>query len=101
MFTIKNIDKLYAINAMQVEIMKIQTELDFYRFSFVHENYDSDCSYTLDRYEFDKNKFRGELEVDGGKAHRYDLDLKHLTDPFSFINFLNEVVYDYDITTNK
>jgi hypothetical protein len=101
MLVIRNIDKLYPINAMQVEIKKIQTEPDFYRFNFVHENYDNDCSYTLNRDEFDKNKFKGLLAVDGGKSIRYDIDSKTLVDPFSFIKFLNEILYDYDIITNK
>ena len=49
----------------------------------------------------DKNKFEGNLIVDGGKPNRYDIDSKHLADPFKLISFLNEIVYDYDIITNK
>jgi len=101
MLIIKNIDKLYAINAMQVEILKIQTEPDYYKFTFQHENYQSDLAYTLNRYEFNTNKYRGTLIVDNGNPTRYDLDSKTLVDPFSFIHFLNEVVYDWDVITNK
>lgn len=101
MLVIKNIDKLYAINAMQVEIISIGTESNYYKFIFEHENYHADLAFILNRYEFDKNKFEGNLIVDGGKLNRYDLDSKHLADPFTFIKFLNEVVYDYDIITNK
>ena len=101
MLVIRNIDKLYPINAMQVEITNIVTESNFYKFRFRHESYDSDLKYILNRYGFDKNKFEGTLIVDGGKGNRYDIDSKTLVDPFNFIKFLNEVVYDYDITTNK
>ena len=101
MLVIRNIDKLYAINAMQVEIISIGTESIFYKFKFTHESYDSDLAYILHRHGFDKNKFEGNLIVDGGKPNRYDLDSKHLSDPFKFISFLNEIVYDYDNVTNK
>ena len=101
MLVIRNIDKVYPINAMQVEIISIGTESSFYKFKFTHESYDSDLEYILYRYGFDKNKFEGNLIVDGGNPNRYDLDTKHLADPFKLISFLNEIVYDYDIITNK
>jgi hypothetical protein len=101
MLVIRNIDKLYPINAMQVEITNIVTESNFYKFRFRHESYDSSLIYIINRNGFDKNKFEGGLVVDGGNPNRYDLDAKHLADPFTFIKFLNEIVYDYDIITNK
>lgn len=101
MLVIRNIDKLYPINAMQVEIINIVTESNFYKFKFTHENYNSDLVYILHRYGFDKNRFEGNLIVDGGKPNRYDLNSNSLADPFKFIRFLNNIVHDYDIITNK
>lgn len=102
MLTIKNLDKLLAINSRNAEVMKIETIGDFYKFVFKHDQLNSELVYVMYRYEFDKNVYQGNLMVDGGKQHRYDIESNsHLADPFKFLKFLDDMTYDWDVTTNK
>lgn len=101
MLTIKNIDKLLAINSRAAEVMKIVPYADFYKFVFKHDHLNSELIYVIHRNEFDTNKYQGNLMVDGGKQHRYDIETNSLTDPFMFLKFLDDMTYDWDVTTNK
>ena len=101
MLTIKNLDKLLAINSQNAEVMKIVPYADFYKFVFKHDQLNSELIYVIHRTAFDRNTYQGNLMVDGGKQHRYDIDLKWFENPFMFLKFLDEMTYDWDVTTNK
>ena len=101
MLTIKNIGKILAINSQNAEVMKIETEATHYRLIFKHDHLNSEMVFFIDRDQFDRNKYRGTLWVDGGGPHRYDIEIGSFIDPFRFLKFLDEMTYDWDVTTNK
>ena len=101
MLTIKNIDKLLAINSQNAEVMNVATYVHFYEFTFRHDHLNSELVYIIQRTAFDRNTYQGHLVVDGGKPHRYDIDLKWFENPFTFLKFLDDMTYDWDICTNK
>ena len=101
MLTIKNLDKLLAINSQNAEVMKADTYVHFYEFVFKHDHLNSELKYIIFRTAFDRNTYKGNLVVDGGKSHRYDIEIGSLIDPFRFLKFLDDMTYDWDICTNK
>lgn len=101
MLTIKNFDNILAINSQNAEVMKIETEESHYRLVFKHDQLNSEMVFFINRDEFDKNKYRGTLWVDGRGPHRYDVQFKTFENPFTFLKFLDDMTYDWDVTTNK
>jgi hypothetical protein len=101
MLKIENIDKLLAINSQNAEVMKIETEATHYRLIFKHDHLNSEMVFFIDRDQFDRNKYRGTLWVDGGGPFRYDIEIGSFIDPFRFLKFLDDMTYDWDVSTNK
>lgn len=101
MLTIKNFDKILAINSQNAEVMKIETEPSHFRLIFKHDHLNSEMVFFIDREQFDTNKYRGTLWVDGGGPHRYDIEINSFIDPFRFLKFLDDMAYDWDVCTNK
>ena len=101
MLTIKNLGKILTINSQNAEVMKVEKTHGCYKIIFKHDQLNSELIYIIDRFAFNSKVYSGSLSVDGGKPHRYDIDLKWFENPFTFLKFLDEMTYDWDVTTNK
>ena len=105
MITINNLEKILAINSQDVEIDSCNTFEDYYRLVFFHKNIHSahfsvhmnrkpdsghDDTYTLKLWDGISNN---PLEY---RFAKYDVK-----DPFTLLKYLADVIYDWNIITNK
>jgi hypothetical protein len=105
MLTINNIDKILSINSQDVEVMGWDWHNDYYQFTFEHDNIHSTT------FKVHMNR-----KPDGGDKHsytmklwdninstplEYNFGLHDIKDPFTLLNYLKEVLYDWDNVTNK
>jgi hypothetical protein len=105
MITINNIEKILAINSQKVEVMHFQEYKHFYEFEFIHDNIDS----TTFKVHMNRNpdssgddSFTLKLWDGISNSHlEYYFERKDVKDPFTLLNYLKEVLYDWDNVTNK
>jgi len=105
MITIKNIDKIVSINSQDIEVMDWKQEPDYYEFTFEHDNIHS-TTFTsrMNRHHDwgDTDSYKMRL-WDGISSSplEYNFGLHDVKDPFTLLNYLKEVLYDWDNVTNK
>ena len=105
MLKIDNIEKILAINSQPVEVIGWDCEPDYYQFTFEHDNIHST--------HFKVHMHR-RPQWQGGKEYImelwdyinhtplvYQFTLDNVKDPFTLLNYLKEVLYDWDNVTNK
>jgi hypothetical protein len=105
MLTINNIDKILSINSQDVEVMNWICEPDFYEFKFEHDNIHS----TTFKIHMNRHTDKGDndsytLKLWDGISNlplEYHFGLKDVKDPFALLKYLSDVIYDWDIVTNK
>ena len=107
MITIENIDKILAINSQSVEILTFQKYSNFYEFEFVYDNIHS----TTFKVHMNRTPDSGDISTytlklwDGIRSTstplEYQFELKDINEPFALLKYLADVIYDWDIITNK
>jgi hypothetical protein len=105
MLTINNIDKIFAINSQDVEVMSWDWDNDYYTFDFVHDNiYSAQFRVHMSRYpdKGDNDSYKMEL-WDGINSTplTYNFGLHDVKDPFTLLSYLHDVINDWDNVTNK
>jgi hypothetical protein len=105
MITINNIEKILSINSQNVEVIEWDWEHDYYEFTFEHDNIHSTTfKVHMNRHHDwgDKGSYRMKL-WDGINSTplEYNFGLHDVKDPFTLLNYLKEVLYDWDNVTNK
>jgi hypothetical protein len=105
MITIKNIDKIVSINSQDIEVMDWKQEPDYYQFTFEHDNIHSTTFVAkMNRHHDwgDTDSYRMRL-WDGISSSplEYNFGLHDVKDPFTLLNYLKDVLYDWDNITNK
>ncbi len=105
MLKINNIEKILAINSQPVEVMSWDWDNDYYTFDFVHDNiYSAQFRVHMSRYPESGHKHSYKMELwDGINSTplTYNFGLHDVKDPFTLLNYLKEVLYDWDNVTNK
>ena len=105
MITIENIEKILAINSQDVEVMGWECQSDFYEFKFEHQDiYSTEFKVHMNRKpdSGDKDAYTLKLWDGISSSHlEYNFGLKDVKDPFALLKYLNDVVYDWNIITNK
>ena len=105
MITIKNIDKIVSINSQDIEVMDWNQEPDYYEFKFEHDNIHS-TTFTarMNRHHDwgDTDSYKMRL-WDGISSSplEYNFGLHDIENPFTLLNYLKDVLYDWDNITNK
>jgi len=105
MITINNIDKILSINSQRVEVMHFQEYNSLYEFEFIHENINS----TTFKVHMNRTPCSGDGKSylmklwDGISSSQleYNFELYNVKDPFCLLAYLNDVIHDWDIITNK
>ena len=105
MLVIRNIDKIVSINSQDIEVMDWNQEPDYYEFKFEHDNIHS-TTFTarMSRYPERGHKYSYTMKLwDGINSTplEYNFGLYDVKDPFTLLNYLKEVLYDWDNVTNK
>jgi hypothetical protein len=105
MLVIRNIDKIVSINSQDIEVMDWNQEPDYYEFKFEHENIHS-TTFTarMNRYPERGHKYSYTMKLwDGINSTplEYNFGLHDVKDPFTLLNYLKDVLYDWDNITNK
>ena len=105
MLTIENIEKIGAINTQQVEVLGWDCEPDYYQFLFEHDNiHSTNFKVHMSRKPDagDKHSYKMKLWDDiNSTPLEYNFGLHDVKDPFTLLNYLKEVLYDWDNVTNK
>ena len=105
MITIKNIEKILSINSQNVEVMGWECEPDYYEFTFEHDNiYSTTFKVHMNRKPESGHKYSYTMKLwDGINSTplEYNFGLHDVKDPFTLLNYLKEVLYDWDNVTNK
>ena len=105
MITIKNIEKIGAINSQDIEVIGWDWDNDYYQFLFEHHNiHSTSFKVHMDRHpnRNDKNSFTMKL-WDGinSTPMEYGFGLHDVKDPFSLLSYLKDVISHWDNITNK
>jgi len=105
MITINNIEKILSINSQNIEVMGWECEPDYYQFIFEHDNiYSTNFKVHMSRKPDagDKHSYKMKLWDDiNSTPLEYNFGLHDVKDPFTLLNYLKEVLYDWDNVTNK
>ena len=105
MLTIENIEKIGAINTQQVEVLGWDCEPDYYQFLFEHDNiHSTSFKVHMSRYpdKGDNDSYKMKLwDSINSTPLEYNFGLHDIKDPFTLLNYLKEVLYDWDNVTNK
>jgi hypothetical protein len=105
MITIENIDKILSINSQDIEVMNWLCEPDFYMFVFEHDNIHSTTfKVHMNRYpdRGDSDSYTMKLwDSISSSPLQYNFGLHDIKDPFVLLNYLKDVLYDWDNVTNK
>ena len=105
MLKIDNIDKIISINSQDIEVMDWKQESDYYQFTFEHDNIHSTTfKVHMNRHHDwgDKDSYRMKLwDNINSTPLEYNFGLHDVKDPFTLLNYLKEVLYDWDNVTNK
>ena len=105
MLKIDNIDKILSINVHSVEVIEWDWENDYYEFTFEHDNIHSTTfKVHMNRKHDSGDKHSYKMKLwDGINSTplEYNFGLHDVKDPFTLLNYLKEVLYDWDNVTNK
>ena len=105
MLKIDNIEKILAINSQEVEVIEWDWDNDYYQFTFQHDNiYSTVFKVHMSRYpdKGDSDSYKMKLWDDiNSTPLEYNFGLHDVKDPFTLLNYLKEVLYDWDNVTNK
>jgi len=105
MITIKNIEKIGAINSQQVEVMSWDWDNDYYTFDFVHDNiYSAQFRVHMSRYPESGHKHSYTMKLwdqINSTPLEYNFGLHDVKDPFTLLSYLHDVINDWDNVTNK
>jgi hypothetical protein len=105
MLTIENIEKITSINSQDIEVYGWECEPDYYEFQFEHDNiHSTQFKVHMNRQHSrnDKDSFTMKLWDDiNSTPLEYNFGLHDVKDPFTLLNYLKEVLYDWDNVTNK
>lgn len=105
MLKIDNIDKILAINSQDVEVIEWDWDNDYYQFTFEHDNIHSTTfKVHMNRFPDSPGDDSYGLKLWDGISNNpleYYFELKDVKDPFSLLKYLNDVVFDWNVVTNK
>ena len=105
MLKIDNIEKILAINSQDVEVIEWDWDNDYYQFTFEHDNIHSTYfKVHMNRKPESGHKHSYTMKLwDGINSTplEYNFGLHDVKDPFTLLNYLKEVLYDWDNVTNK
>ena len=105
MITIHNLDKILSINSQHIEIITADQRPDYYEFTFEHDNIHSTTfKVHMNRKPESghKHSYTMKLWDDiNSTPLQYNFGLHDVKDPFTLLNYLKEVLYDWDNVTNK
>jgi hypothetical protein len=105
MLTINNIENILSINSQNIEVMGWECEPDYYQFIFEHDNiHSTSFKVHMSRYpdKGDNDSYKMKLWDDiNSTPLEYNFGLHDVKDPFTLLNYLKEVLYDWDNVTNK
>jgi len=105
MLKINNVEKILAINSQRVEVMHFQEYKSLYEFEFVHDNINSTTfkAHMCRTPCSSDSKFYLMKLWDGisNSQLEYKFELYNVKDPFCLLAYLNDVIHDWDIVTNK
>jgi hypothetical protein len=105
MLTIENIEKIVSINSQAIEVGEFDERPDYYEFAFEHDNIHS----TTFKVHMNRRPSRNDKESytmqlwDGISSTplEYAFGLKEVNNPFALLKYLNDVVFDWNVVTNK
>lgn len=105
MLKIDNIEKILSINSQDVEVIEWDWDNDYYEFTFEHDNIHS----TTFKVHMNRKPDSGDNDSYTMKLWdninstplEYNFGLHDVKDPFTLLNYLKEVLYDWDNVTNK
>ena len=105
MLTINNIEKILSINSQDVEVIEWDWDNAYYEFTFEHDNiHSTHFKVHMNRHHDggDKGSYRMKLwDNINSTPLEYNFGLHDVKDPFTLLNYLKEVLYDWDNVTNK
>jgi hypothetical protein len=105
MITINNIENILAINSQDVEVIEWDWDNAYYEFTFEHDNIHSTTfKVHMNRHHDwgDKGSYKMKLwDSINSTPLEYNFGLHDIKDPFTLLNYLKEVLYDWDNVTNK
>lgn len=105
MITIKNIDKILAINSQDIEIMTFQEYNTLYEFEFEHRDIHSTIfKVHMNRVPCTSDNKSYLMKLWDGIASsqlEYNFGIHDVKDPFALLKYLNDVIYDWNVLTNK
>ena len=105
MITIKNIEKIGAINSQDIEVIGWDCERDYYQFLFEHHNIHS----TGFKVHMNRNPDSSGDDSFGMKLWdgisstplEYYFERHNVKDPHALLSYLKDVLHDWDNVTNK
>jgi hypothetical protein len=105
MLTIKNIEKIGAINSQQVEVIGWDCERDYYQFLFEHDNiHSTSFKVHMNRKPESGHKHSYTMKLwdqINSTPLEYNFGLHDVKDPFTLLSYLHDVINDWDNVTNK
>jgi len=105
MITINNIEKILSINSQDVEVIEWDWDNAYYEFTFEHDNiHSTHFKVLMNRHHDwgDKGSYKMKLwDSINSTPLEYNFGLHDIKDPFTLLNYLKEVLYDWDNVTNK
>jgi hypothetical protein len=105
MITIHNLDKILAINSQDVEIITADQRPDYYEFTFEYDNIHSTVfSVLMNRKPDSGDELSYTMKLYDGISNtpfEYHFANYNVKDPFALLKYLADVIYDWDIITNK
>ena len=105
MITINNLEKILAINSQPIEVMGCECEPDYYQFIFDHDNILSTTfKVHMNRKPESGHKYSYTMKLwdyINSTPLEYNFGLHDIKDPFTLLNYLKDVISDWDIITNK
>ena len=105
MITIHNLDKILTINSQDVEILTFQKYSNFYEFEFIYENIHSiTFKVHMNRNPDSSGDDSFGMKLWDGISNtplEYYFERHNVKDPFALLKYLADVIYDWNIITNK
>lgn len=105
MLKINNLKKILAINSQNVEINTADERPDYYEFTFEHDGiHSTNFSVLMNRKPDSGDSDTFTLKLYDGITNaplEYQFARYNVKDPFALLSYLNDVIYDWNIITNK
>jgi hypothetical protein len=102
---IDNIEKILAINSQPVEVIEWDWDNDYYQFTFEYDNIHSTTfKVHMNRKPESGHKYSYTMKLWDGinpTPLEYNFGLHDVKDPFTLLKYLNDVVFDWNVVTNK